>query len=148
MGRHKQRDSEKRKIIIQWLNTASNLSPGNILFIPMKHGVARTQYLALGKQIVKEMEAYFEKSVFHGLVLYSKSKRGIIYLAIERPLRITNTAFIKNKNKKDRAIQIMTKSRYTRKAQIILMLSEGHTKGELIKALGASITPEEKKLLN
>ena len=56
MGR--QNDKDKRKIILMWLTIASSLTPGNTLFIPMKHGVSRTQYVNLGKQIITEMEAF------------------------------------------------------------------------------------------
>lgn len=147
MGRHKQKDNEKRRIILLWLNTASNLVPGNILFVPMKHGVERTMYVKLGKQIIEEMKMCFEESVFHELVIYGTSKRGILYLAIEKPLKIVSGAYIKNKNKKEKVLKLMVRSRYTRKAQIIILLSEGHTKEEIIKALGKSITPEELKLL-
>ena len=145
MGR--QSEKEKRKIILMWLTTASSLAPGNTLFIPMKHGVSRTQYKNLGKQIITEMEALFDKSVFHNLTIYGTSKRGMPYLAIEKCNKITNTSFIVDKNKRERSLQLLIKSRYTRKAQIIMMLSEGFTQEEIKKALGASITPEELKLL-
>lgn len=147
MGKYKQSNREKRKIILMWLTTASKLAPGNILFVPMKHGGERTQYRNLGKQIVVEMEAAFAKSVFHGLSIYGTNKRGMPYLAIEKCSRITNIAFIVDKNKKERSLQLLVKSRHTRKAQIMMMLSEGYTKDEIKKALGASITPEELKLL-
>ena len=147
MGKHRQSDSEKRQIILMWLTTASKLASGNTLFVPMKHGVERTQYKNLGKQIIQEMEATFEKSVFHGLNIYGTNKRGMPYLAIEKCNRITNIAFIVDKNKKERSLQLLVKSRHTRKAQIIMMLSEGFAKEEIKKALGASITPEELKLL-
>ena len=143
----KQNEREKRKIILMWLTTAGNLAPGNTLYIPMKHGVARTQYRNLGKQIIEEMEALFDKSIFHNLYIYGTSKRGVPYLAIEKCNKITNTSFIVDKNKRERSLQLLVKSRYTRKAQIIMMLSEGFTNDEIIKALGASITPEELKLL-
>ena len=144
MGR--QNDKDKRKIILMWLTTASSLTPGNTLFIPMKHGVSRTQYVNLGKQIITEMEALFEKSVFHNLTIYGTSKRGMPYLAIEKSHKL-QIAFIVDKNKKERSLRLLAKSRYTRKAQIIMMLSEGFTQEEIKKALGASITPEELKLL-
>ena len=147
MGRHKQRDSEKRKIILIWLETGSKLSPGNILFVPVKHGVERTQYVTLGKQIIEEMEASFTSSIFHGLVIYGTSKKNIPYLAIEKPTKITNTAFIVDRDNKEKTLRLLVKSRYTRKAQIAMLLSEGFTKGEIIKALGKSITPEEQKIL-
>ena len=147
MAKHKQGEREKRKIILMWLSTASNLVPGNTLFIPMKHGVERTQYRNLGRQIIREMEASFDKSVFHGLNIYGTSKRGMPYLAIEKHNKIINTAFIVDKNKRERSLQLLVKSKYTRKAQILMMLSEGFAKKEIKKALGISITPEELKLL-
>lgn len=147
MGRHKQRDEEKRRIILMWLDTASRLAPGNVLFVPMKHGNERSMYRKLGSQIVRDIEASYEKSVYHGLILYGTSRRSLHYLAIEKPVKITNKAFIRDKSEKKRALQVLVKSCHTRKAQIILLLSEGYTKETIIKALGASITPEEHKLL-
>ncbi len=144
MGRQNEKD--KRKIILMWLTTASSLAPGNTLFIPMKHGVSRTQYMNLGKQIIAEMEALFDKSVFHNLAIYGTSKRGMPYLAIEKSYKL-QIAFIVDKNKKERSLRLLAKSRHTRKAQIIMMLSEGFTQEEIKKALGTSITPEELKLL-
>ena len=139
--------SYKRKIMLMWLTTASKLAPGNILFVPMRHGTERYQYSSLGIQIITEMESLFDKSVFHGLHIYGTSKRGTPYIAIEKHNRITNTAFIIDKNKRERSLQLLVKSRHTRKAQIIMMLSEGFAKEEIKKALGASITLEELKLL-
>ena len=147
MGKPRQKEREKRKIILLWLTTASKLVLGNTLFIPMIHTTSRTQYMNLGKQIIKEMEAVFTKSVFHGLSIYGTSKRGVPYLAIEKCNPITNTALIVDKSKKEKTLQLLVKSRYTRKAQIMMMLSEGFTKEEIRKALGASVTPEELKLL-
>ena len=147
MGKHKQKDSEKRKIILMWLNTASKLNPGNTLFVPMKHGVERTQYVHLGKQIITEMKSLFDTSNFHELRVYGTSKRNIPYLAIEKLDKVLIKAFIVDKNKKERTLQLLVKSRHTRKAQIMMLLSEGFSKEEIKKALGASITPEELKLL-
>lgn len=147
MGRHKNKDKENRRIVLAWLNVASKMSPGNTFFIPMKHGVARTKFLHLCKQIIEEMEASFEESIFHGLKVYSTQKRGTLYLVIEKLDKSINIAFVRDKHEKEKTLQILIKSKHTRKTQIIMLLSEGFNKKEIIKALGASITPEELKLL-
>lgn len=144
MGRKKQSDNEKRKIVLMWLDAASSLAPNNSLLIPMRHAVERAQYLRLGREFIKDMESLFDKSIYSGLVIYSTSKRGKPYLAIEKPNIVKSVAFV---HSKDRTLRLMVKSRHTRKAQIILLLSEGFSKEEIIKALGKSITPEEIKIL-
>lgn len=147
MGRHKNKDRENRRIVLAWLNVASKMSLGNTLFIPMKHGVSRTKFVHLCKQIIEEMEASFEESIFHGLKVYSTHKRSTLYLAIEKLDKNINIAFVRDKHEKEKILQILIKSKHTRKAQIIMLLSEGFNKKEIINALGESITPEELKLL-
>lgn len=147
MGRHKNKDKENRRLILTWLNIASKMSPGNTFFVPMKHGVLRTKYVRLCNQIIEEMKASFDESIFHRLKAYGTSKRGILYLAIEKLDKGVDIAFIRDKNEKEKTLQILTKSKYTRKAQIMMLLSEGYNKKEVLEALGKSITPEELKLL-
>lgn len=145
MGRKKQSEREKRKIIQMWLDTAAGLDKEDTLYVPMRHIGARQEYMLLGKQIISDIESSFDNSIYHGIVLYGTSKRGMPYLAIKKPKIITTVGYLHNKQ---RTLQLMVKSKHTRKAQIMLLLTEGFSKEEIIGALGTSITPQEKVILD
>ena len=151
MGRkntQSRRSAEKRKLMLVWLDTASKLKPEQTLYIPMKHPGERAYYVNLGREIIQEMESFFDESVYHGLITYGTSKDRILYLGIGRSKKLENVAFIKDKHKKDSALMLMVKSKHTRKAQINILLSEGYSKEEIKLALGDKIPPEELLILD
>ena len=150
MGRKNRQEwrlSEKRRLMFMWLDTAAKMNKDHTLFIPMKHNVERTYYVYLGKEIIREMETSFDKSIYHGLKVYSTSKSGILYLTIGRSEKIEDIAYIKEKHNKEKTLRLMVKSKHTRKAQINILLAEGYSKNEIRQALGDSITPEENLIL-
>lgn len=150
MARKATRESERRKQALAWLDVASKMTKGNTLFIPMNHGVERTQMLSICEGIVKEQESLFPTtSIYVGLKCYSTHKRHIPYLAITRPEKgkITNKAYIVEKGNKETALAVLMKSRHTRKGQIKLLLSEGHSPDEIRLAIGNTISSGEEEIL-
>lgn len=150
MSRPARRTEERRKQALAWLDVASKMSKGNTLFIPMNHGVERTQTLAICEEIIGEHESLFPtSSVYSGLKCYSTHKRHIPYLAITKPEhgKITSKAYIVDKNNKEKVLSVLLKSKHTRVGQIKLLVSEGHSIAEIRAALGGIITKEEEKVL-
>lgn len=150
MARKARRPEERRKQALAWLDVAAKMTKGNTLFIPMNHGVERTQMLNICEEIIKEHESLFPtSSIYAGLKCYSTHKRHIPYLAIVRPEhgKIISKAYIVEKGNKETALAVLMKSKHTRKGQIKLLLSEGHTPEEIRTALGEKLTSGEEEIL-
>lgn len=147
MGKQNQRRLEKRKIALMWLDIAAKLSPKDTLFIPMRYSAERNNYRIICKDIIASMEACFEKSIYHGITVFSIHKNGVLYLAFEKSGSNNAVAYIQRNYLKTKQFQVLKQSKYTRKVQIITMLEEGYSKDEIKTALGKTITPKEKLLL-
>lgn len=150
MARKARRTEEKRKQALAWLDVAAKLTKGNTLFIPMNHGVERTQMLALCEEIVQEHKALFPtSSIYADLKCYSTHKRHIPYLAITKPEhgRITSKAYIVEKGNKEKALSVLMKSKHTRVGQIKVLLSEGYSIEEIRASLGSLISKDEEQVL-
>jgi hypothetical protein len=136
----------ERKMVLMWLNKATELSQGQIMFIPVEKS-KRPRYVRLCKKIVEDMEAYFNDSAYHGLVAYGTQKNGICYVVIERKPRITDVAYIVDKNNREKPLRLLAQSKHTRLAQIAILLEEGYSAAEIRQALGENITLKEKEFL-